>query len=70
MAASLREVIGLKKRNFMKKFHKTVTPPLPPRTAFMKSLFRIMRNRDTTAFATNAHIQPKVVNKKHVLNLK
>ena len=28
-----------KKRNFMKKFHKTVTPP---RTAFMKSLFRIL----------------------------
>ena len=27
-----------KKRNFMKKFQKTVTPP--PRTAFMKSLFR------------------------------
>ena len=29
-----------KKRNFMKKFHKTVTPP--PRTAFVKSLFRIL----------------------------
>ena len=29
-----------KKRNFMKKFHKTVTPP--PRTAFMKSLFRTL----------------------------
>ena len=27
-----------KKRNFMKRFHKTVTPP--PRTAFVKSLFR------------------------------
>ena len=29
-----------KKRNFMKKFHKTVTPL--SRTAFMKSLFRIL----------------------------
>ena len=49
----------------MKKFHKTVTPP---RTAFMKSLFRITRNRDTTGFATKARIQPKVVNWKYVLN--
>ena len=49
----------------MKKFHKTVTPP---RTAFMKSLFRITRNRDTTGFATKARIQPKVVNRKYVLN--
>ena len=51
----------------MKKFHKTVTPP---RTAFMKSLFRITRNRDTTGFATRARIQPKVVNSKHDLQLK
>ena len=41
------------KRNFMKKFHKTATPP---RTAFMKSLFRITRIRDTTRFATKARI--------------
>ena len=50
----------------MKTFHKTVTPP--PRSAFMKSLFRITRNRDTTGFATKARTQPKVVNRKHVLN--
>ena len=36
----LREAIARKKRNFMKKFHKMVTPP--PRTAFMKSLFRTL----------------------------
>ena len=36
----LREAFTKKKQNFMKKFHKTVAPP--PRTAFMKSLFRIL----------------------------
>ena len=46
----------------MKKFHKTVTPP--HRTAFMKSLSRITRNRDITEFATKARNQPKVVNRK------
>ena len=30
-----------KKQNFMKKFHKTLTPP-PPLTAFMKPLFRTL----------------------------
>ena len=34
----LMEAIVTKYQNFMKYFHKTVTPP--PRTAFMKSLFR------------------------------
>ena len=66
----LREAIARKKGgNFMKSFIKRWPPPPPP-TAFMKSIFRIKRNCDTTGFATKAQIQPKVVNRKHVLNWK
>ena len=43
----LREAFPRKKQNFMKKFYKTVTPP---RTAFMKSLFR-----NLTVFLVHLH---------------
>ena len=44
-------------------FHKNGDPPY----CFYKSLIRITRNRDTTGFPTKARIQPKVVDRKHVL---